>query len=339
MSAAGEKRMPTPDLFFHTARAYQASAALKSAIDLDVFTAIGEGASNAAAIAKRCGASGRGTRILCDYLVILGFLTKSGQSYALTPDSAAFLDRTSPMCIASAADFLCDKRMVSMYDHLTESVRKGGSAVPEGESTAPENPIWVQFAQSMAPMMGNVAAATASAIEARAAKAKKALDIAAGHGMFGITLAQRNPQLHLVAVDWPQVLGVAENNAQKAGVANRFRKIPGSAFEVEFGADYDLVLLPNFLHHFSAAVSEALLKKVHASLALGGAAVIVEWVPNDDRVTPEAAAGFALTMLSTTLDGDAYTYREYEQMARGAGFSKVSMQPIPPAPQSLIIAE
>lgn len=339
MSATSEVRAPSPEHFFQTARAYQNSAALKSAIELDIFTIIGEGASEAGEIAKRCGAAERGVRILCDYLVLLGFLTKTSSKYALTPDSAAFLDRRSPMCLASAANFLSDPRMVSRFDYLTDSVRKGGSAAPEGESTSPENPVWIQFAESMGAMMRGIAIAAAGAIEARAAKAKKALDIAAGHGMFGITLAQRNPQMEMVAVDWAPVLEVAQRNAQKLGVAERFRTIPGSAFEVDFGSGYDLVLLPNFLHHFSAKVNDGLLKKVHSALAPGGAAVIVDFVPNDDRVSPEAAAGFALTMLSSTLEGDAYTFREYEQMLGTAGFSNVTMQEIPPAPQNLIIGE
>jgi 2-polyprenyl-3-methyl-5-hydroxy-6-metoxy-1,4-benzoquinol methylase len=338
MSATGEVRMPSPDLFFQTARAYQGSAAIKSAVELDVFTMIGEGATEAAEIAKRVNASERGIRILCDYLVILGFLTKSGNHYALTPDSATFLDRRSPMCIASAANFLCDKRMAGTFDYLTESIRKGRSAAPEGESTKPENPMWVQFAESMAPMMASVANIVAGAIEPLAAQSKKALDIAAGHGMFGITLAQRNPQLEVSAVDWPQVLEVAKRNAHKLGVADRFNPIAGSAFEVDFGGGYDLILLPNFLHHFSREVIEGFLKKIHAALVPSGAAAIVEFVPNEDRVTPEPAAGFALTMLSSTLEGDAYTYREYESMLRNSGFSKVTSQAIPPAPQTLIIA-
>lgn len=339
MTAAGEMRMPSPDLFFETARAYQGSAALKAAVELDVFTAIGESAGEPREIAKRRGASERGIRILCDYLVILGFLTKTAQTYALTPDSAAFLDRRSPMCIGLAADFLCDAGMVGRFEHLTESVRKGGSAAPEGESTTPENPVWIRFAEAMAPMMAGMAGAMSGAIEARAAKAKKALDIAAGHGMFGIMLAQRNPQMEIFALDWAPVLEVAKRNALKMGVGARFKTIPGSAFDVDFGTGYDLVLLPNFLHHFSLEVNVGLLKKVHAALAPGGAAVIVEFVPNDDRVSPPPAAGFALTMLSTTLEGDAYTAREFERMGRDAGFSKVTTQAMPPTPESLVIAE
>lgn len=339
MPATGEMRMPSPDLFFQTARAYQGTAAIKAAIGLDVFRAIGGGATSAGEIGRRIGASERGTRILCDFLVILGFLTKDGGKYALTADSAAFLDPRSPMCIAAAANFLCDSRLTGMVDSLTEAVRKGGTAMPDGGTTTPENDIWVQFAESMAPMMSMTAGALASALGEIAGQARKVLDIAAGHGMFGITLAHRNAQMKMVGLDWAPVLAVAKRNAQKAGVADRYSTIEGSAFDVDFGSGYDLVLLPNFLHHFRSEVNVELLKKVHAALAVGGRVAIVEFVPNEDRVTPPEAASFALTMLSSTPEGDAFTFRELEGMCLGGGFSGARMLGLAPSPESLILAE
>ncbi len=92
-------KQPTPALLFDTFNAYQRTQAVKAGIDLEVFTAIGEGKTTAKQIAERCGASERGTRILCDYLVIIGFLTKHDSSYGLTPDSAMFLDQRSPAYI------------------------------------------------------------------------------------------------------------------------------------------------------------------------------------------------------------------------------------------------
>lgn len=339
MPAASGMRMPSPDLFFRTARAYQGTAAIKAAINLDVFRAIGEGASTAAEIGRRCSASERGIRILCDFLVILGFLAKDSGKYALTADSATFLDPRSPMCIASAANFLCDQRLTGMVDSLTDAVRKGGTAMPDGGTTAPENVLWVEFAESMAPMMAMIAGALASALGETAARARKVLDIAAGHGMFGITLAQRNPQMKMAALDWTPVLEVAKRNAQKFGVADRYATIPGSAFDVDLGSGYDLILLPNFLHHFRAEVNVVLLKKVHAALAPGGHVAIVDYVPNDDRVTPPEVASFALTMLSSTPEGDAFTFHELEQMCRNGGFSSARIQPLAPSPESLIVAE
>jgi 2-polyprenyl-3-methyl-5-hydroxy-6-metoxy-1,4-benzoquinol methylase len=84
-------------------------------------------------------------------------------------------------------------------------------------------------------------------------EAHKILDIAAGHGMFGIAAAKQNPTANIYAADWKNVLEVAMRNAQAAGVADRFHQLVGSAFEADFGGDYDLVLIANFLHHFDSS--------------------------------------------------------------------------------------
>ena len=55
---------PTPERIFATLTAFQRAAALKTAIELDFFTAIVEGANDPEAIAQRCGVAARGARIL-----------------------------------------------------------------------------------------------------------------------------------------------------------------------------------------------------------------------------------------------------------------------------------
>jgi len=69
------------------------------------------------------------------------------------------------------------------------------------------------------------------------------LDFDAGYGRVARHLKNVVPNAKVVALDWAQVLEVAKENAQKSGVADRFKTLPGSAFEVEYGSDYDLVLL------------------------------------------------------------------------------------------------
>ena len=73
--------MPSAEVVFDTLFAYQRSAALNSAIELDLFTAIDGGDNTTAAIAKTCGTSERGARILCDYLTTIELLAKSGDTY------------------------------------------------------------------------------------------------------------------------------------------------------------------------------------------------------------------------------------------------------------------
>jgi ubiquinone/menaquinone biosynthesis C-methylase UbiE len=332
-------QQPSPQLFFQTINAHQRTEALKAAIELEVFTAIGEGNSTAAQIAKRCQTSEKGMRVLCDFLTIMGMLTKQGDSYALTLDSATFLDKRSPAYVGGATEFLCSPMLTEGAKNMAEAVRRGGTAMENEGTVGPEHPVWVKFARGMAPLMMMPAQMIAKLVDPNANRKLKILDIAAGHGMFGITFATNNKQAEITAVDWKAVLEVAKENAEKAGVSDRYRTIEGSAFDVDFGAGYDLVLLTNFLHHFDPPTNETLLRKVRAALADDGRAVTLEFVPNEDRVTPPDAAGFSVMMLTGTPSGDAYTFAELERMFANAGFSRSTLHPLPPTIQQVVISE
>lgn len=328
----------TPVRFFETVNAFQNTAALKAAVELDFFTAIAEGSTTAAEIAARCQTAERGARILCDNLTILGFLTKEGDNYGLAPDAAAFLDRRSPMYLGGAVEFLLSPTLVEGFTRLTDAVRKGGTALPEQGSVTPDNRVWVDFAQGMAPMMAMPAQLMADLVPTDRDREVKLLDIAAGHGLFGIAFAQRNPRLHVYAVDWPAVLDVARGNADASAVGDRYHLLGGNAFEVDFGTGYDVVLLTNFLHHFDAETIDALLRRIHASLNEGGRVVTLEFVPNDDRITPAVPAHFSLVMLASTPSGDAYTFAEFDEMFRRAGFARSEFHPLPPTMEQVVIS-
>ena len=328
---------PSPDAFLGTMTAYQRSAALKGAVDLDLFTAIGAGAVTAAAVAERCAASPRGARILCDYLTAAGFLRKDGDRYALTPDSAAFLDRRSPGWVGGATEFIYAPELREAFADVAEAVRRGGTALAGAGTVAPEHPVWVRFARAMAPLMRMPARAVVDLVEVDPAAPLRVLDVAAGHGLFGLAFAETYPRAEVTALDWPAVLEVARENARAAGVDGRFHTRAGSALESPLGGPYDLVLLPNFLHHFDPTTCERLLVAVGRALAPGGRVVTVEFVPDEGRVTPPHAAMFSLVMLCTTPAGDAYTFAELEAMFRRAGFPRsVFRVPGPAGPQVII---
>src|SRR5262249_25973135 len=156
----------------------------------------------------------------------------------------------------------------------------------------------------------------------------RVLDVAAGHGLFGITVAERYPQARVTALDWPNVLAVAAENARRAGIADRHALLPGSAFEVDWGGPYEVVLLTNFLHHFDLPTCEKVAANAYAALAPGGRALTLDFIPEPDRVSPPSAAKFALTMLATTAHGDAYTFAEYQQVFAKAGFVRSDFHPL-----------
>lgn len=260
----------SPQLIFDTLNAFQRSAALKTAIELDLFTAIATGHDEAKTLGAACGAAERGVRILADYLAVIGLLTKSQGRWGLTPDSAMFLDRRSPAYLGKASEFIGSPDMRAHFDRLTATVRAGGAPADEQSVLAPEHDAWVKFARGMAGMMAMPAELLAQRIVEKKPSPMKVLDIAAGHGLFGIAVARQNPQATIVALDWSNVLEVAVDNARQAGVLERYQTRPGSAFDIDFGGGYDVVLLTNFLHHFDRSAIDTVMRKVHAALKPGG---------------------------------------------------------------------
>lgn len=338
MAMVQHEAPPNPIRIFQTLLGFQQSAALRAAIGLDLFTAVGEGHTDVAGIAKRIGASEKGTRVLCDGLVIMNFLSKTGSAYGLVPESAVFLNKREPSYIGAAATFLVDDIQASgAYKDFTGAVKKGGSVFSDEGTVSYDNPIWVSFARSMASLMAMPAQLLAARMTSESAGPIEVLDIAAGHGLYGIAFARLNPQATITAVDWKNVLQVATENAAAAGVGSRHRTIPGSAFEVDFDGTYDIVLLTNFLHHFDVPTCEAVLKRLHAVMRPGARAAILEFVPNDDRVSPPNDAMFAVTMLATTGHGDAYTQKEYDSMLRNAGFARSELIELTPLPQRVVV--
>ena len=330
---------PGPERIFETMFAHQRTAALKAAIEFDLFTSIGQGFDTAPALASRSKATGRGIRILCDYLTVIGFLTKQDGRYGLTPESATYLDRRSPACIASIANFMTLPEKIDAFKDLAGVIRSGRPALSEGAgSVSPENPIWVSFARSMGAMQIPAARELAGILEASAGRKWKVLDIAAGHGVYGIELARQNPNAEIFAQDWASVLDVAAENARAAAIESRYHLLPGSAFEVDFGSGYDVILVTGFLHHFSPAEIETLLRKVRASLAPGGVVATVDFVPNEDHVSPPRAATFSMEMLGTTVSGDSYSFSEYLKMFHSAGFSSNELHPLARSGHSLILS-
>ena len=323
---------------YEAALAYQKTAALTAAVKLDVFTLIGAGTTTSELLSEKTGTSSRGMRILCDFLTVIGLLNKDGRIYSVTPTGRRYLDRSSPAWLGSFIDFFAAPEMLSLVlDDPVSYVKRGGS---NGLAhVAPSHPIWVCFAKAMMPIASLTAKRTAAYFATQPELPSTVLDVAAGHGLYGIELAKMLPRALVTAVDWPDVLALAHENAKDAGVSDQFRMVAGSAFEVDWGRNFDLVLMANFLHHFGRDECIAILRKVRSSLSAKGQACVIDFVPNEDRVSPPMQAMFAFWMLATTPRGDAYTLGDLNDIAKDAGFSGARARLLRPTPQTLVVFE
>jgi len=325
------------NLVYDAMLAYRKTAALTAAVKLDIFTLIGGGAVSSDALAEKTAASSRGMRILCDFLTTMGLLTKQHGAYSATEPAQRYLDRSSPAWIGGSIEFFAAPEMVRLVlDDPVSYVRHGGSAGLA--HLAPDHPIWLRYAKAATPI-ARVAAKRAAVYLATRHAPVTVLDVAAGHGLYGIELAKAFPEAVVTAVDWPSVLELASANAMGSGVSERFRLVAGNAFEVDWGGEFDLIILANFLHHFSPEECATILRRVKSSLSPTGRACAVDFVPNEDRVSPPMQAMFAFSMLATTPGGDAWTQSELDEIAKAAGFRGATARPLRPTPQSLIIFE
>jgi ubiquinone/menaquinone biosynthesis C-methylase UbiE len=323
---------------YEAALAYQKTAALMAAIKLDIVTLIGAGAATSDALAEKTGASSRGIRILCDFLTVMGLLAKQDGAYSVTEPGKRYLDPSSPAWMGSSIDFYAAPEILRLVlDDPVSYVRNGGS--PGLANLSPDHPVWLRFAKAMSPAARLAAKRAAVYLARHDGRTAKVLDVAAGHGFYGIELAKAFPEAVVTAVDWPSVLELASANARDAGIAERYRMVPGNAFEVDWGGGFDLVILANFLHHFSPEECTTVLQKVRSSLAPQGRACTVDFVPDEDRAKTPTHAMFAFLMLATTPGGDAYTLAELDEIAKAAGFQGATARPLRPTPQSLVMFE
>jgi SAM-dependent methyltransferase len=317
------------------------AAALKAALDLEVFTRIAHGEDSVDALAKGTQAPARSMRILCDALTVFGVLNKSAGRYSLPPLSQALLVKGSATYLGGMSRIITSQAMFTELGRLGDIVRAGHTLLDQHAETA-DNPFWQEFARGsrqLAQISGpRVAELAAEAFKGRA-EPKRILDIACGSGFYGIAALKRFAGARLVQVDWPGVIPHAQANAKEAGVADRIEFRPGDIFAADLGAGYDLILAVNIYHHFSIAKNAELSARLAGAAASGATLIIVDMVPDEAREKERFALTFALTMLIMTRDGDTYTLSEYKRMLEPSGWRDAMLKVAPgPVPLQAIVA-
>lgn len=311
----------SPEPIFQLSFSFVPSSVLSAGTTLDVFTHIAAGNKTVAEISQAAGASERGMQMLLDSLVAIQLLTKSGDSYDLTPVSAEFLVRDSQNYIG---EMLRTDRTWEAWRHLTECVRTGESfqrveAKDKAEDFFPMlvrglHVINAQASRRVAEILG---AGTTH-------KGMNVVDVACGSGVWGIAIAEADKTARVTAQDFPKLFETTKSYLKRHGVEAQYDFLPGDLKEVDFGESrYDLALLGNIVHSEGVESSQELFKRLHGALKPGGRVVIIDMVPNDERTGPPFPLFFALNMLLNTQQGGTYTLAEYTEWLNGAGFKRV----------------
>ena len=315
------KNSVTPERIMQFAWGYAPTLIIEAAVRHRVFDLLDESPKSIKELAKKSGASQRGLTAIANALVAFNFLSRKGERYALTPESAAFLVSTKPGYLGA------------LYHHMSSQILPKwlqlGAVVGNGKPADLVNKqkqgaaFFAGFVEALFPMSYMTARMLGEHLKlSKTKKPASVLDIATGSGVWGVALAEQSPLVSIAAVDWPEVLKVTKKVAKRRGVGGRLKTIPGDLLEVDYGTGHLVATLGHILHSEGPKRSQQLLRKVFKALAPGGTIAIAEFVPNDERTGPPNALIFAVNMLVNTTEGGTYTFAEISEWLREAGFKK-----------------
>ncbi len=320
-----------PDDLSQTLRGFMESRVLLTAVELDLFTAVGEGAS-APEVSKRAATDPRGTETLLNALASMGLLAKRDGVFRATPVSARFLVSGQPD--DARATPLHQANLWRTWSHLTEVVRSGVLPSHEEMAERSEDRI-VPFIAAMHRNATERSKAVVAAVGVEGVR--RMLDVGGGSGAYSIAFAQASTALEAVVLDLPAVLPIAEGHIRAAGLQDRVKVRAGDLRSDDLGAGFDLVFVSAICHMLDEAENAGLLRRCFAALAPGGRIVIQEFILQADKTAPRTAALFSVNMLVETRGGASYSEAEYTEWLSLAGFRDVRRLPVP-GPTGLIVA-
>ena len=307
----------TFDELVERTRSFQESRVLLTAVELDVFTAVGTGAS-AEVVARRLRTDCRATEMLLNALVAVGALVKSKGSFCSTPATARHLTKGAPR--DQRAALMHTVHMWDRWSTLTQAVRVG-TAVAAGEIAGRGN-AWIEA--FIAAMHRNAVARAPGLVKAVGVRgARRMLDVGGGSGAYSIAFAKANRRLAAEVFDLAEVLPIARRHIREGGLQDRVKTRKGDLRSNAFGKNYDLILISAICHMLSPEENLDLFRRSFRALSPGGRVVVQDFILEPDKTGPPMAALFSLNMLVGTRSGASYSEPEYAAWLREAGFESV----------------
>jgi (2Fe-2S) ferredoxin/SAM-dependent methyltransferase len=317
-----------PEDLHQSINGFRESRAILTAIELDLFTSLGEGA-DASGVAGRLGTDPRATEALLNALVAIGLLEKRQGTFTNGPVAERYLLEGSEH--DSRAAIMHTAHLWPRWSTLTECVREGTAVA----RTHPDE--WTEaFIAAMHKNAAFRAPLVAQAVGLDAAR--RVLDLGGGSGAYSIAFARANEQVKAEVFDLASVVPITQRHIDDAGLTGRVTTRVGDLRDEDYGTGYDLVFLSAICHMNSPAENRAMLAKVFNALEPSGRVVIQDFILAPDKTRPKTGALFALNMLVGTRGGSSYSESEYAGWLEEAGFTNVRRVPLPGA-TDLVIAE
>lgn len=328
-----------PDDLQQEIRGFRESRVLLTAVELDIFSAVGSGAE-ARNIAESLGTDPRATEALLNALVALEVLEKEAGVFRNAPVAARYLAAGGKD--DSRAALLHTAHLWPRWSTLTDCVRQGTSVVgkggkPEGASDTSEEDEWTTaFIAAMHKNASFRAPIVVRSLDLEGVE--RILDLGGGSGAYSIAFARALPELRAEILDRPGVVPIARRHIEEAGLGERVTARVGDLRDDGYGRDYDLLFMSAICHMNSPEENLAMFRKAFEALSPSGRVVIQDFILNADKTGSRTGALFALNMLVGTRAGSSYSKEEYEDWLQAVGFQKVQLIRLA-GPTDLLVAQ
>lgn len=321
-----------------------ASKAVLSAVELEVFTKLGAGSLSGAQLGELLGLHERGIDDFLDALVALRFLERDGDgedaTYRNTPETAAFLDKTSPTYIGGILE-MANSRLYPFWGDLTEGLKTGK---PQNEIKHTGRAMFEELYSDPARLeqfMGAMAGISAANFDALAerfdfSEYETVCDVGGATGQLSTILAARHPHLRCTSYDLPPVAPIAERAIAAAGLSDRVSVVSGD-FLSEPLPKADVITMGLILHDWNLDRKLHLIGSAYDALPDGGALIVIENLIDDARRENAFGLLMSLNMLIEFGDAFDYTGADFAGWCKQIGFRQVEVIPLA-GPASAAIA-
>ena len=318
-----------PSYIMQTATSFWASKALLTAVELDLFTTLGDEAMTASRLGDVLGLHPRGTYDFFDALVALKFLNRDGDGpegkYSNTPETASFLNKKSPTYIGGLPEML-NSRLFGFWDDLGTALKTGK---PQNEIKHNGKPIFeelysdeVRLGEFLDAMTGFQAANFQQLAERfDFTKFNSVADVGGALALLSRIVSKRHQHLTFSSFDLPEVAPLAQKHVDAAGMTSRIKVVKGDFFKDDL-PKADVVTMGNILHDWNLDKKKMLIKKAYDALPEGGAFIAIENLIDDARRENAFGLLMSLNMLIEFGDAFDYTGANFREWCSEVGFQR-----------------
>jgi hypothetical protein len=334
----------TPDHILQTGMGFWGSKTLLSAVELGLFTRLGDKAMTGEELAAALGLHARANPDFFDALLALGFLARDGEGpaarYRNTPETATFLDKTRPAYVGGILE-MANARLYRFWGDLTTALKTGkpqNEMKDGGESMFGElyaDPARLeQFMDAMTGVSTGNFVALAEKFDF--SKYKTLCDVGGAAGILSIMVALRHPHIACTSADLPMVSPIAQRKIASFGLSERIKTA-----DIDFFKDplpkADIITMGMILHDWDLDNKMMLIRKAYEALPEGGAFIAVEALIDDARRENAFGLLMSLNMLIEFGVAFDFTGADFTRWCKEAGFKRTEIIPLA-GPSSAAVA-